>query len=187
MSDKALLPPKYIDRHSAWIGQDLTVRENEWITVLSPAEITELEKATRDFIERNGDIAAITKDGFPLPLMGPKLAKLKQTLINGIGFEVLRGLPVGRYSTEFSATLFCGVGSHLGLARSQNAMGHILGHVRDIGADATNPNARIYQTSERQTFHTDSADVVGLLCLKTAKEGGKSLLVSTETIYNALI
>lgn len=35
-------------------------------------------------------------------------------------------------------------------------------------------------------FHSDSADVVALICLKDAKEGGDSLLVSTETIYNEM-
>jgi hypothetical protein len=50
----------------------------------------------------------------------------------------------------------------------------------------TDPNTRIYQTAARQTFHTDSADAVGLLCLREAMEGGDSLLVSVETIYNRM-
>ena len=82
--------------------------------------------------------------------------------------------------------MFCGVGSHLGLARSQNAKGHLLGHVRDVGLNSNDPNVRIYQTHERQTFHTDSCDVVGLLCLATAKFGGLSLLVSSSTIFNEM-
>jgi hypothetical protein len=45
---------------------------------------------------------------------------------------------------------------------------------------------RIYQTRERQTFHTDSCDVVGLLCLATAKSGGLSSLVSSTTIFNEM-
>lgn len=86
-----------------------------------------------------------------------------------------------------NATVFCGLGSHLGHARSQNAAGHILGHVKDLGADEQDVNARIYQTSVRQTFHTDSSDVVGLFCVREAKEGGESLLVSTITIYNEMM
>ena len=107
-------------------------------------------------------------------------------MLSGVGLEVLRGLPIENYSQAFCATIFCGIGAHIGSARSQNADGHILGHVRDIGADANDPNSRIYQTCERQTFHTDSADVVGLLCIREAREGGKSLLVSAETIYNRM-
>ena len=62
----------------------------------------------------------------------------------------------------------------------------MLGHVRDLGLRSDDPNVRIYQTHERQTFHTDSADIVGLLCLQTAKSGGLSALVSSITLYNEL-
>ncbi|CAF3607256.1 unnamed protein product [Rotaria sp. Silwood1] len=82
--------------------------------------------------------------------------------------------------------MFYGLGCHLGLPRSQNAMGHMLGHVLDLGMKSSDPNVRLYQTNERQTFHTDSSDVVGLLCLKTAKVGGESLLVSASTIFNEM-
>src|SRR4029078_8064281 len=39
---------------------------------------------------------------------------------------------------------------------------------------------------ERQTFHTDSCDVVGLLCLRPARSGGLSSLVSLPTIFNEM-
>jgi hypothetical protein len=132
------------------------------------------------------DVGEITADAFPLPTFAAHLASLSNTLLNGHGFEVLRGLPVATYTQETAATIFCGIGAHLGRARSQNAAGHILGHVRNIGADANDTNTRIYQTAERQTFHTDSADVVGLLCLREAQIGGMSLLVSVETIANRM-
>lgn len=154
---------------------------------LTAGEIEELEQAAASFLARTQEIGDITKEKFPLPRFGAHLAKLKDTLIRGIGFEVIRGLPVEHYSQQLAATIFCGIGAHLGPARSQNAMGHILGHVRDIGADAKDPNTRIYQTAERQTFHTDSSDVVGLLCIREAMEGGKSLLVSTAAIYNEML
>ena len=141
----------------------MAANSDRWLVHLAAGEIAELEQAARSFLAQTKEIGEITKEKFPLPHFGAHLTKLKQTLINGIGFEVIRGLPVEKYSQEFAATIFCGVGAHLGSARSQNAMGHILGHVRDVGADAKDPNTRIYQTAERQSFHTDSADVVGLL------------------------
>ena len=55
------------------------------------------------------------------------------------------------------------------------------------GPTARDANTRIYQTAERQSFHTDSADVVGLLCLREAMEGGDSLLVSAVTIFNRML
>ena len=165
----------------------MAANPDRWLILLGAADIAELENAANSYLATTDKIAEITKDKFPLPRFGVHLEKLKEKLINGLGFEVIRGLPVANYSQKFAATIFCGVGAHLGSARSQNAAGHILGHVRDIGADANNPNTRIYQTSERQTFHTDSSDVVGLLCIREAMEGGKSLLVSTATIYNEML
>jgi hypothetical protein len=122
----------------------------------------------------------------PVPGPGELTLEVKAASVNHLDLWVRKGLPVAKYSQEFAATVFCGIGAHLGSARSQNAMGHVLGHVRDIGADAANPNTRIYQTARRQTFHTDSSDVVGLLCIREAMEGGRSLLVSTATLYNEM-
>ena len=180
-------PPGKIDIPSAWRGEEIAADPDSWLKLLGAADIAELENAAKSYLATNDEIAGITREKFPLPRFGAYLEKLRKKLISGIGFELMRGLPVANYSQKFAATIFCGVGAHLGSARSQNAAGHILGHVRDIGADANNPNTRIYQTSERQTFHTDSSDVVGLLCIREAMEGGKSLLVSTTTIYNEML
>ena len=183
----ANMPAGKIDIPSAWRGEEMAAHPDRWLVRLEPDEIAELERAAESFLATTREIGEITRETFPLPRFGAHLAELKETLIHGIGFEVIRGLPVARYSQQLAATIFCGVGAHLGSARSQNAMGHILGHVRDIGADGKDPNTRIYQTAERQTFHTDSADVVGLLCIREAMEGGESLLVSTTTIYNEMM
>ncbi len=178
--------PSRIDRPSAWVGQDMRRRPQDWLIELTPNDIADLEKAATHYLSLGRDIGEITKADFPLAHFGDHLQALRDKLINGIGFEVLRGLPVQEYSQEMAAAIFCGVGTYLGSARSQNAAGHILGHVRDIGADANDPNTRIYQTHDRQSFHTDSADAVGLLCLQDALDGGDSLLVSVEAIFNRM-
>ena len=178
--------PTRIDRPSTWIGEELRSRQSDWVFALSAAEVDELERAAACFQELGRDVGEISRETFPLGSFADHLSQLRDTLLHGIGFEVIRGLPVERYSQAFAATIFCGIGAHLGRARSQNAAGHILGHVRNVGADAADVNTRIYQTAERQTFHTDSTDVVGLLCLRKARQGGESLLVSAEAIYNRM-
>lgn len=175
---------------AAWRGEDLAARQ-DWIVPLEPPDLAELDTAMRAFIGRGGDIAArlgaITSADFPLPGLGPRLAALRQELLHGRGFALLQRVPVERHSMIECATLFMGLGAHLGHARSQNALGHVLGHVRDLGLASSDPNVRLYQTSERQTFHTDSCDIVGLLCLREAQRGGDSLLVSALTLYNELL
>lgn len=178
--------PKLISSPSAWIGEDLAARQEEWLIDLTQEEIAEILNAGQMFEATGKEIGDMGAEDFPLPGFSAHLMRLKDKLLNGIGVEVLRGLPVQTLTQKQAAIVFCGIGAHLGKARSQNAMGHILGHVRDLGMDPMDPNARIYQTHARQSFHTDSSDVVGLLCLNDAKEGGDSLLVSAETIYNEM-
>jgi hypothetical protein len=179
------LPPE-LHIPSTWYGPDMEQRKDDWITMLSPDEIVELEAAAERIIASDQNIAELSAEQFPLPLLGSKLTALRRELIQGRGFALLRGLPVHKYSEREAGTIFYGLGMHIGNPRSQNAKGHMLGHVRDLGMKSTDPNTRIYQTNERQTFHTDSSDVVGLLCLKTARKGGTSLLVSASTIYNEM-
>jgi hypothetical protein len=179
------LPPEQTSA-AAWYGPEIAKR-SDWLLPLFPAEIAEVEAAARTLAARQADIAAITAKDFPLPTLAPKLrARVDNEVLNGRGFILLRGLPVERWTMRESATAYFGLGAHLGSARSQNGKGHVLGHVQDLGLASNDPNVRIYQTHERQTFHTDSCDIVGLLCLKTARSGGLSALVSSTTIFNEM-
>ncbi len=180
-------PPRpLIEGQSAWISRELRGREDEWIYSLSAAEIAEIESATAGVRERGLDIADIHRADFPLPTLGARLDAMRGEILDGRGFVLIRGLPVENRPIADSAAAYWGIGTYLGKARSQNAKGHLLGHVRDLGLATSDPNVRTYQTTERQHFHTDSCDIVGLLCLKTAKSGGLSSLTSSMAIYNEM-
>lgn len=180
------LPPlKRIDGPQAWKGPDLVADKARWQVVLSEADIADLRNAAEHFLGLGKDLEKMRVAEFPLQHFNQHLAGLRERLLHGIGFEVLSGLP--DFGEAMSAVVFCGIGAHLGSARSQNAAGDVLGHVRDTGANASNPKTRIYQTAERQTFHTDSSDVVGLLCLRNARDGGDSLLVNAISIFNRMV
>jgi len=177
--------PREITGPAAWFGRDLASR-SDWIEQLSDSEIAEIEHATNRLLSAAVDIASIRQIDFPLPTVGPRLRRILNEVLNGRGFVLLRRLPVERWTIRQSATAFFGIGTHLGIARPQNAQGHVLGHVKDLGKSSSDPDVRIYQTQERQGYHTDSSDIVGLLCLRTAKSGGLSSLVSSITIYNEM-
>lgn len=176
--------PQSFSGAAAWVSADLEDDTSTWLKVLTSSEVAELESAAKRYLDVGKDIGEMSAVDFEIPEFSKHLQRLKQKLLSGNGIEVMRGLPVSGYSQKLAACIFCGIGAHLGSARSQNARGHVLGHVRDIGLRSSDPNARIYQTAERQSFHTDSTDVVGLLCLKKAQSGGESLLVSALSIYN---
>lgn len=178
------LPPEISDA-SAWYGPDLAGRA-DWIEQLSPAEIAEVESAAKSLADSSADLTSLSRQDFPLPTLGPRLRHLLEEVLNGRGFVLIKALPVEHWSAREAAIAFLGIGVHLGSLRMQNAAGHLLGHVKDLGRSGADPNTRIYQTRERQTYHTDSCDVVGLLCLRAAKSGGLSSLVSSTTIFNEM-
>jgi hypothetical protein len=158
----------------------------DWIECLSPNEIDEVESAVGELTRSSRDLTSISSDDFPLPTLGPRLRHLLEEVLMGRGFVLIKALPVQRWTKQEAAIAFLGIGVHLGRLRRQNAAGHLLGHVRDLGRSSQDRHARIYQTRERQTHHTDSCDVVGLLCLQAAKSGGLSNLVSSTTIFNEM-
>ena len=63
----------------------------------------------------------------------------------------------------------------------------VLNHIKDMTStvDASKIGAPAY-TTEKQVFHTDAGDVIALLCLQTAVEGGHSKLSSSWKVYNEL-
>ena len=92
---------------SSWRGDDLQKRKSEWLVLLSNEQISELEKAALNYLDLGKDVGEITKEEFPLPNFSKNLALLADKLINGLGVEVLRGLPVADYSEKMAATIFC--------------------------------------------------------------------------------
>lgn len=177
--------PAPITGPSAWKRADYK-NETTFIDHLTGPEIQEISDAADQFIKTGQDADALNINAFKLPEFSHRLAESRNEILNGRGFAVFRGLPVQDWSRKKNAVVFYGIGCHMGNARSQNGKGHLLGHVRDLGLATTDPKVRIYQTTERQTFHTDSCDIVALLCLKDAQLGGESALVSSMQIYNEM-
>ena len=175
--------PRRYDGSAAWTGAEMRERD-EWIVRLSAADRAELDAAWR--ATAHLPIEAIGPADFALPALGPKLRALRDEIIDGRGFVLLRGLDIEGWPIERTARTYWGLGSWFGRAVSQNAMGHVLGHVRDLDYHTRDPNVRTYQTTERQFYHSDSCDIVALMCLRPAKRGGLSSIVSSVTLYNEM-
>lgn len=176
-----------IDGDMVWHGPDMAAR-SEWIHELSPAEIAELEQAIANVRARGLQIIDVKRPDFPLPQLEPVLASIRQALVDGRGFALIRGVPVDRWSREDVGLAFWGMGRYLGEAIMQNRKGHVLGHVTDIGVDPANPRFRGYQSAANLIPHTDIAsDLVALLCLRPAKSGGLSMIASASAIHNEIL
>ncbi|CAM5249331.1 hypothetical protein SXANM310S_04295 [Streptomyces xanthochromogenes] len=162
----------------------------DWTEVLEECEIAEVERALAVAKGHGSSPGTLSVDDFPLPTVKRRLEGIVDELEFGRGFAVLRGLPVEKWTVEDAKLVYWGIGLHLGTPVSQNAAGELMAHVRDHSeGELGDPSVetRAYRTRSELPFHTDSADIVGLLCLRNSGRGGESTLASSMTIYNHLL
>lgn len=184
-ADKLDSAPSMIKGAGAWIGEAIQ-NDPSWIVHWSSEQIAELEAAADHFLKSGIALEDISPKSFPLKKLGPFVAQTLNELLTGRGFVLLRGLPIKSWSIEKAAAVYMGLGCHMGSLRSSNGKGHLLGHVRDQGVKVE-AGVRFYQTNKKLDYHTDSADIVGLLCLQKAKAGGESFIASSMALYNKLV
>jgi Taurine catabolism dioxygenase TauD, TfdA family len=173
---------------SAWRAIDFAA-DKSWVVPWPDGALGELDAALRAARQQGAAAATLTRAAFPLPTLGVWLKSIRREVEYRRGFVLLRGIDVARYTDEEAGLIFRGIGAHIGEAVTQNAKGDLLGHVKDHGyADYRGrSDIRGYQTRARLEFHTDVVDIVGLMCLRAAKEGGQSLIVSSTTIHNEML
>ena len=171
---------------AAWRGEDMR-RRDDWIVALDESAIAEIAAAVAGVRRRALAMGALRREDFPLPTLAGRIRGWIAELRKGRGFLLLRGLPVGAWGDDDSALAYWGLGQHLGRPGAQNPEGELLGHVVDTGEDAANPFVRRYRTAGDIAYHCDLADVVGLLCLRQARRGGASRIVSSVAVYDELL
>jgi hypothetical protein len=158
----------------------------EWTIELTDGERDEIVVATERAVAAGRSIDDLGVDDFPLPTIAARAVEWS-ALLSGRGFVLLRGFPTDRLDRAAVEIAYLGLGLHLGKPVGQDAQGTLLGHVRDEGVARTDPSVRLYRTRGRQDFHTDGADLVGLLCLQRAATGGESRIASSAAVYNELL
>jgi len=177
--------PTYLNRQ-AWYGSKMKDK-GRWTHRFTEAELQDIDACVRRADGTGRDIIDFTLEDLELPSLKPLLDQVREELLNGTGFFLFKGIPVENYTIRQAAIAYWALGLHLGVPVSQNGKGHVLGHVTNLGVDYADPEVRGYQTSARLGYHTDSSDLVGLLCLRTAKSGGVSSIVSSTTLWNELV
>ena len=170
---------------AAWKGPDIAA-DPSWLYHFTPEDIAVIDAALATLKSRGRAFPAFGAVDFPVDALLPRLRAWADELENGRGFKLLRGLPVARYSdAEINAVTY-GLGLYLGQPVCQNPRGDLLGEVMNVG-DVNNRNTRVYETNLYLPYHSDPSDVVGLLCVRKAAQGGLSSLVSVAAIYNEIL
>ena len=169
----------------AWSGPDLQ-KATDWVRPFSCAELDELDAALSQVKQRGLEWLDVSHADFPLPGLSSALRSIADELETGRGMILLRGLPAA-YTPEELRLIYWGIGCHLGTALSQGGRGELLGLVEDEGRPVDFTKYRGSKTADRLPFHGDRCDVVGLLCVRKARSGGVSRIVSAAQIHNEIL
>eukprot|EP01032_Pedospumella_encystans_P021497 gene21497-24384_t len=176
-----------IDLPSVWNGSYMAANPHIWIYELDSNDKHTVRSAVQHFQSLNKSMEQLTLKDFPLS--GDFLMKIENWKLQlsgkGRGFQVLRGVPVREWSMTQSEIFFFALGKYLGIPGAQDVEGSLLGHVVDVGA--TDKVERPYRKRVDIAYHCDGADVVGLLCMHSAKKGGASRIISSARVYNELL
>ena len=179
---------------SAWTRADLE-RDRSWEIQVTPSQAAEISAAVAGVTARGLRGAEFAREDFPLPSFAPVLADALEELEHGRGVVLFRGLPFSGADEEAAARIVWGLGLYLGRPLKQNPRVNLanykdgmIGHITDQGIDYSAPNAIGSGTSAEQMPHVDGSDLVGLLCVRPAEDGGGvSRICSSMAIWNALL
>lgn len=176
---------------SVWRGVDFD-NDNSWLHQLTADQAIALVAAARRWDGR--DFRSLRRDEAveALDALVPTALEVREEL-GGRGFAVLRGVPVDALTPSQIQLAYWAIGLLLGQGLTQNADADFLCPVTDMGVDfgysgtASQLNVRGYQSKANLNYHCDPTDLVGLLCVRKAREGGVSTIVSTPAIFNEIL
>jgi len=175
---------------SAWTGPDMAARADEWTMRFDTGHQLELLEALASVESAGLDFLELDRSNFVLPNVGPLLESIVDTLLDGRGFVLLDGVPIDDLTEHQIELMYWGLGLYVGIAIPQGASGtDHFAHVRDEGVDrnANVGGGLLNKHSGGLPFHTDSSDIVGLLCIRPAMRGGQSTIVSTTAVHDEIV
>ena len=191
--------PKYLEGACVWHGA--AMKENlRWVKEFPAVVLEQIDAAVRSV--KDIDWKNVDRNNFALPSAKAFFDDVREELENGSGMVSMRGLDVGRYDAEQLRRIWYGLGSHLGTPMFQNYRGEVMREIKDEGMGVgaklygatVDASGKQFLSSGARTlspgqlrFHTDRCDVVGLLCVRQASEGGVSKLASSATVYNEIL
>ena len=170
-----------------------TLRESDYRVVLSDAAQRELLDAAATLRRQPVPLLALRPDSLDLPACRAAMEEVRAILTRGVRFALLDRLPIEALAPEEAKALYWILSSMLARPVAQKLDGTIVYDVHDTGQQALpGSGIRPDKTNIDLQFHNDNAynflmpEFVGLLCLRQAKEGGLSRVMSFATAHNAL-
>jgi len=176
-----------VNTEAAWRGDELS-QSQDWVYLLNDKQIAELEMLGTRFIAEDPDLRFVSRDDYPLVECAEAVSHWGKDVDYGRGFVLVRGLRTHLYSDALSGAIYYILGLHMGDPIRLNEMGDLMDHVYATSDKMMDdPTAYSSRVRDKLVYHSDSSDIVSLMCLRPAKSGGASCLVSGAQIYNEIL
>ena len=169
---------------TAWKAADFPAKASFTLTLDAAERAAAAERLAALAAARLPE-SAVTAAHLRQPAIERLVGRIRNELTRGRGFLVLAGLPIEGHDVAAIGNFFLGLGLLMGKPVVQSPLGDRLGHVVDISKPGE--LERGYKSGVELGAHTDSDDVVAMLCLSQARAGGLTRLVSAHSLYNALL
>ncbi|CAM3983945.1 TauD/TfdA family dioxygenase [Bordetella tumulicola] len=144
--------------------------------------LNDLSSCIKSAKARDLTTETITREDFSTPAIDATMQGLLRELRRGSGLIISRGIDATAYTPEDMEIIYMGLGLHLGNAVSQSSFGDILGHV----AVRDKNSSRGYTSDRQLDLHTDSAEIICLMCVRKSLSGGESVFASSLKIRDVI-
>lgn len=186
-------PPRApIAGRTAWLRRDLA--ESDYLVRLSQDCIVELKKCAAELGARQLPTILLTPGEYPMPACRAVMAHVRSILQCGCGFAVVERIPVDQISPEQAIALYWLLSSMIARPVAQKLDGTMIYDVLDTGLTATpGSGIRRDKTGMELSYHTDNSyntcppEYVGLLCIRAARSGGLSRVISLHALHNKVL
>ncbi len=176
----------------AWTGA--TLAPNSWVVPLPPACLAELRAALDTYRQNPLPTVLLDPQAFALTRCAALMRRVRTILEDGIRFAVLDRLPVEDMTKDEAKALYWLLCCLLSRPVSQKLIdGTMVYDVLDTGAIPTaGSGIRPDKTNIEITLHNDNTynpvppTFMGLMCLRDARGGGLSRVVSFHALHNRL-
>lgn len=167
-----------------WYGSDIAGNK-DWSVNIPADVLDELDKVIGDARETGAAPTDFIHWGNSYRALSEFTHGICQALKSGYGFCLLRGVPVDRYSKDELKILLLVFGHNLGLINPQIGINIPIAEVTNLDTGAA--REFYYHIGGPLPPHMDPVDVAGLLCVRSAKSGGDSSIVSSMAVHNEIL
>ena len=180
------VPHKPVVDPAGWTPEEMADL-SRWTYTMTQQEVDELLKGVATARRSRVAVEDVSTKNVALKRFGIVLEDIRHELADGRGAIRIKGFPIDQLDREGTVMAYLALGAHIGTLEPQNKHGHLIGHVKDFRASRSVDEGRGYNSNVSSSFHTDSTDYVGLLCIGEPMTGGNSRIVSSVTIYNRIL